>query len=241
MNVVIDIGNSSVKTAIFDRDRCRETVITDDSRQTQSALAQLLQLYRPEYGILSSVKTPDCNILRLLSAQIPHFYELNYRIPLPLQINYQTPETLGVDRIAAAVGASCLHPGRNLLVIDIGTAITIDFVSADGKYKGGNISPGPALRFKALHQFTDKLPEVAENGDFPPLGSDTESAIRAGVIHGIARELDSYIEEYQKNANVLSLLTGGYAEYFVNKLKNTTFVAENLVLTGLNEILNYQK
>jgi type III pantothenate kinase len=144
-----------------------------------------------------------------------------------------------MDRVAAAVGAAAQAPGKNLLVIDIGTAITTDFVTADGIYRGGNISPGPELRFRALHQFTEKLPLVEAEGDVPPLGYDTQTAIRAGVIGGTVRELDSLIDEYRQKHGVLTFLTGGWAFYFESKLKSPIFADGNLVLQGLNEILNY--
>ncbi|GHV23956.1 hypothetical protein FACS189428_7920 [Clostridia bacterium] len=171
---------------------------------------------------------------------MPAFYELNPQLPVPLTIDYKTPQTLGMDRIAAAVGAVAQQPGAHLLVIDIGTAITLDFVTAAGVYKGGNISPGPELRFKALHHFTNRLPLINEEGNLPVWGYDTSTAIRSGVIGGIVRELDSYIAEYKKNDTILTFLTGGYAFYFESKLKNATFADGNLVLRGLNEILNYQ-
>jgi type III pantothenate kinase len=239
MNIIIDQGNSAAKVALFDRDVLVKNIQADVL--SQADLQLIIQEFHPQAGILCTVKQLDASIFAFLSGHIPAFYKLTHQLPLPLTMDYQTPQTLGMDRVAAAVGAASQQPGANLLVIDIGTAITLDFVTAGGVYKGGNISPGPELRFKALHHFTNRLPLINEQGDLPALGYDTPTAIRSGVIEGIVRELDSYIEEYKKNENILAFLTGGYAFYFESKLKNTIFADGNLVLKGLNEILNYQQ
>jgi type III pantothenate kinase len=239
MNIIIDQGNSAAKIALFDKDVLVKNMQADVL--TLAGLQVLMDEFHPQAGILCTVTQLDASLYTFLADNLTAFYELNPQLPLPLSIDYQTPQTLGMDRIAAAVGAASLQPGANLLVIDIGTAITLDFVTAGGVYKGGNISPGPELRFKALHHFTNRLPLIDELGDLPDLGQDTATAIRSGVIGGIVRELDSYIEEYEKNEPILTFLTGGYAFYFESKLKNATFADGNLVLKGLNEILNYQE
>jgi type III pantothenate kinase len=203
-------------------------------------LHEAISKYGAERGILCTVKQIDISILSYLGKELSAFFELCEQMQTPLVLDYRTPQTLGMDRVAAATGAYLLHPGKNLLVIDIGTAITFDFVDESGYYKGGNISPGPELRFKALHHFTGKLPLVNEQGNIPALGYDTVTAIRSGVIEGIVREIDSYINDYEKKCNVFTFLTGGYSFYFESKLKNPIFADENLVLRGLNEILNYQ-
>ncbi|GHV58304.1 type III pantothenate kinase [Bacteroidia bacterium] len=236
MNIVIDQGNSAAKVALFDEDTLVKVFYTETL--TEVFLANIIQEFQPESGIFCSVKG-----LKTYESYktLRNLYRLNYQLPLPLTIDYQSLPTLGMDRVAAAVGAATQKPAANLLVIDIGTAITIDYVTAGGIYKGGNISPGVELRFKALNHFTDRLPLVNEEGAIPPLGYDTETAIRSGVIEGIVRELDSYIDEYKKNQNISTFLTGGYAFYFESKLKNAIFADENLVLKGLNEILKYQQ
>jgi type III pantothenate kinase len=238
MNLIIDQGNSVAKLALFEKNTlvdCFQTEVL-----TTQMIEDLLRQYAVSAGIVSSVGRMNKLVYHLLKNRLSAFCELNIKMPMPLQIDYKTPETLGVDRIAAAVGAWIQQPNSNILVIDMGTAITIDFVSQSGIYKGGNISPGMDLRFKALNHFTDKLPLVNETGEIPALGYDTETAIRSGVIEGIVREIDSYIEEYKKEQPVFIFLTGGYAFYFENRLKNTIFADGNLVLKGLNEILNYQ-
>jgi type III pantothenate kinase len=238
VNIVIDQGNTLLKIALFEEGRLL-TVFSFESFP-EDWLQKTIQDYRPQKGILSAVKQVDPLLLSFLQSHIPYFYELNVSTPLPLRLDYKTPHTLGMDRIAAATGAYVQKPSDNLFVIDIGTAITLDYVEK-GVYKGGNISPGPEIRFKALHDHTSRLPLLDENGEIPDLGYDTETAIRSGVIDGIVREIDSYVDEYKKKYNVFAFLTGGYSFYFETRLKNSIFADENLVLKGLNEILNYQE
>jgi type III pantothenate kinase len=239
MNIIIDQGNSAAKVALFDGNTLVKVFYAE--ALTEVFLKGILQEFRPESGILCSVKNlNEGNIAEHLKT-LGAFYQLDYQLPIPLTIEYQTPQTLGMDRVAAAIGGATQKPATNLLIIDIGTAITIDYVSAAGVYQGGNISPGVELRFKALNHFTGRLPFVHEQGDIPALGYNTETAIRAGVMEGIARELNSYIDEYQKKQDISTFLTGGYTFYFESRLKNAIFADENLVLKGLNEILKYQQ
>jgi type III pantothenate kinase len=165
---------------------------------------------------------------------------LSANTPLPIENRYLTKETLGKDRIAAVVGAYDLYPNQNLLVIDAGTAITYDFINEKGQYLGGNISPGIEMRFKALNYYTGKLPRVQPKEWNKLYGSTTEEAILGGVLNGVVFEVDKTIEsfkEFYKNLKVI--ITGGDAEFFDNKLKNSFFVNFNLLALGLNRILEY--
>ncbi|MDL2322557.1 type III pantothenate kinase [Bacteroidales bacterium OttesenSCG-928-A17] len=238
MNIVIDQGNSSAKIAIFDKKKLYASYIYKSLKPER--LLKLLLQYSPSQGILCSVGDKNPEYLDVLQSKLSDFVELNAETPLPIKINYKTPETLGKDRVAAVVGAYMQKPGKNLLVIDAGTAITYDFVDSSGTYLGGNISPGMTIRFRALHNYTKRLPMLDEKGDLPEIGYSTDTAIRTGVIMGITREMDSYISEFKKKHNVLTFLTGGHSFYFESRLKNAIFADGNLVLKGLNEILNYQ-
>ena len=165
---------------------------------------------------------------------------LDHQTPLPIRNRYLTKETLGYDRIAAAVEASARFPGQDILIIDAGTAITIDFVNSENEFLGGNISPGLLMRYRALHEFTGKLPLVEPADQDALLGDDTEGAIRAGVQNGIIFELDGYINEQKKRYPRLQILmTGGDAVFFDKNLKNYIFVDLNLNLFGLHRILEY--
>ncbi len=239
MNIVIDKGNTLCKLAVFGEDSEPIEVLVSPAGD-KACLGKVLDKYKPKACIISSVTTFDEDIKQILKDRIPFVLELNHSTPLPVKNAYETPETLGMDRIAAAVGAWSIQPGRDCLVIDMGTAITYDIVSKDGVYEGGNIAPGLNLRLKALHEFTGRLPEVAAKADFEIFGRNTEKAIRAGVMQGIVHEVNGYYDHYkEKFPDLFAFLTGGDLIYFAEKLKNGIFVSGNLVLIGLNKILNY--
>jgi type III pantothenate kinase len=191
-------------------------------------------------AILSSVKAVDPELIGFLSTNFDRFIELDHHTSLPIENHYQTPETLGKDRIAAAVGANDLFPNQNILVIDAGTAITYDLISEKNEFLGGNISPGLQMRFKALNQFTGKLPLVDYSDEFQLIGTNTEQAIRAGVENGILYEIEGTIESFNRNyENLQIVMTGGDSIFFDKKLNYSIFVHFNLTLIGLNRILEH--
>ena len=239
MNLVIDIGNTRTKFSVCNRG---EVMITVPVEEFLPSHIDVLQL---EYDgldsvILSSVKDYSEELKQALHNKFETFIELESSTPLPIENYYNSKETLGKDRIAAVVGAFDLNPNTNILVIDAGTAITYDIITAEGKYLGGNISPGLEMRFKALHQFTGKLPKV-ETKQFNKLyGKTTEQAIRAGVQNGLVYEVESTITSFKEFYNNLKvIITGGDAEFFDNKLKNSFFVHFNLTSLGLNRVLQH--
>lgn len=237
MNLIIDIGNNSAKFFLFQG----EQIILHTRKENSSfdVIDEWNRLYDIDKVIVSSVIT-DCESLldEISKLQCP-VIRFDKSTPLPLEVNYRTPDTLGSDRIAAAVGAWGEAPGRNILVIDAGSAITIDFVGKDGKYNGGNITPGIKMRLRALHEHTDRLPMVEKEGDTPAIGYDTETAIRSGVINGICHEIEGYINEFkQKYCDVLVFLTGGDEKPLKNRIKSCIFADKYLVAKGLNRILN---
>lgn len=238
MNLVIDQGNTFAKIAIFDTDKLIH--VQQYKEISISQIEAYLKQYTIECGILSSVKDINQEILTFLKSRILHFIELNHETQLPFQIAYKTPETLGRDRIAAVAGVFENNKGKNCLVIDAGTAITYDFIDASGIYRGGNISPGIDMRFKALHHFTGKLPLINPEGDIPRLGYNTDTAIRSGVMEGIFYEINGYIQDLQhKYPDLLVFLTGGSVKYFEDRVKSPIFADNNIVLKGLNCIIKY--
>lgn len=191
-------------------------------------------------AILSSTKLVDQQLLEYLNGDFTQFIELDHLTPLPIANLYETPETLGKDRIAVAVGANELFPNQNVLVIDAGTAITYDFVSAENQYLGGNISPGLQMRFKALNQFTDKLPLVDSSAYFSEIGKNTKEAIRGGVQNGILFEIEKTIEIFaEKYESLQVILTGGDSAFLSQMLNADVLVHLNLTLIGLNRILEF--
>ena len=238
MNLVIDIGNTSAKLAIFDGAALLEVVY--DSNQTLERLSGLCRRYDIEQAIVATVIDLSESASAQLSALRIPLLRLGADTPLPVENLYETPETLGYDRMAAVVGACEQFPGRDLLVIDAGTCITYEFVDAAGRYHGGNISPGMQMRFQALHRFTGRLPLVQREGRQLSMGKDTDSAIRAGVLRGMEYEISGYIRALkEKYPELLVFLTGGDDFSFDTNVKSIIFADRFLVLKGLNRILNY--
>lgn len=239
MNLVIDIGNTRTKFSVFNRG---EVLFTVPVKTLTPNDIEILKNEHPELNrvIVSSVKDYSAGLKNYLISEFKQFIELGPETPLPIENLYQTKNTLGNDRIAAAVGAADLYPNTNLLVIDAGTAITYDIVNDKNQFLGGNITPGIDMRFKALFQFTVKLPLVKKQNLNQLFGTTTEEAVRAGVQNGVAFEIDQAIstfKEFYKNLKVI--ITGGNADFFDKKLKNSFFVHFNLTALGLNRILDY--
>ena len=238
-NLIIDIGNTRTKIALFNQHDLMfsvaiEQLTVDHLKMLKDEHPQLTQ------AILSSVKPVDDEILKYLSENFDVFIELDHQTELPIENLYQTPETLGKDRLAAAVGANELFPDQNLLIIDAGTAITYDLVSEKNQFVGGNISPGLQMRFKALNHFTGKLPLVSYSDEFQTIGKNTTDAIRAGVQNGILYEIAQTIELFNKNyQNLQIVMTGGDSIFFDKKLNYSIFVHFNITLIGLNRILEH--
>ena len=236
LNLIIDIGNNSAKFFLFNG----EQILLHTRRNDASY--DVIQEWHSQFGIDKIIVS---TVVDLTELQKEQFHAIgcpviwfNNETSSPLKIDYATPQTLGSDRIAAAVGAWNEQPGNNMLVIDAGSAITIDFVDRQGTYKGGNIAPGVKMRLKALHEFTGRLPMVEKEGDTPAFGYNTETAIRSGVIKGICHEIDGYINEIrEKYGNVLVFLTGGDEKTLKNSIKNRIFADKYLVAKGLNRIL----
>ncbi|MCG6189015.1 type III pantothenate kinase [Maribellus maritimus] len=239
MNLVIDIGNTRTKFSVFNHG---EVLITVPVEEFLPEHIEVLKDEHPSLDkvILSSVKEYSPQLKKALQNNFKTFIELDYETPIPLENKYISKKTLGKDRIAAAVGAYDLYPGTNILIIDAGTAITYDMVNDKSQYLGGNISPGITMRFKALHQFTGKLPLVEQKQYSKLYGITTEEAILAGVQNGVSYEVDKTIENFKEfYSNLKVIITGGDAEFFDKKLKNSFFVHFNLVALGLNRILEH--
>jgi len=238
LNLIIDIGNTAAKVALFDGGEMVE--VLTESNQSLDCLEALCAKYPVEQGIVATVIDLSERVLAALVALPFPLLWLDSKTPLPVTNLYETPETLGYDRMAAVVGANEQYPRRDILVIDAGTCITYEFIDSKGQYHGGNISPGMQMRFKALHQFTGRLPLIDSNGRKLPMGRDTETAIRAGVMKGMEYEISGYIESMKhKYPELLVFLTGGDDFSFDSSVKSIIFADRFLVLKGLNRILNY--
>lgn len=236
----IDRGNTRTKLAIFDIKKelvLLETVSND--RFDVALIANLIRKYSIKVSILSSVKHKDKILISLLQT-LSYCIQLSHNTPIPIQNDYATPHTLGLDRLAAAIGACNKFPQQNNLVIDAGTCITFDFIDEKHSYQGGAISPGLDMRFRALQAFTDKLPLLSTRNMGDLVGNDTYNSIVSGVLRGTIAELDGLIDQYRQQYGQLNVLvTGGDAHFFDTNLKNCIFAVPNLVLYGLLEILRY--
>ncbi|MCD6346693.1 MAG: type III pantothenate kinase [Bacteroidales bacterium] len=240
MNLIIDAGNTQIKWAVYDSSVLLVKQSVDDWSDLD--LSDILSNY-PEivYCIVSSTREYSSEYFLVLENYGVNIYWLTADTPLPMKIAYKTPQSLGLDRIAGAVGGLAEFPGHAVLIIDMGTAITYDLVSANAVFVGGNISPGLEIRFLSLHRYTDKLPLVEFDDQEALIGTSTSGAIRAGVQNGIVYELNSHINALKnKYKGLRVILTGGSSEYFVKKLKKPIFVNPSLVLKGLNHILEHQ-
>lgn len=236
MNLVIDIGNTLQKIALFS-EGCSVPIVYSFPKIDVKILEQIFSQHKVEKSIISSVASCDAQVEDYL-AKHSHCVAFSVKSNLPIKIDYETPSTLGLDRIANAVGAATLFPNENVLSIQAGTCLVADFVSADGIYKGGSISPGLSMRFRALHHFTQRLPQesFSELEDF--IGRNTQSSIQIGVTKGVIYEIEGIINSYKNRYNGLkTILTGGDLEHLQKSIKNTIFAAPNLVLWGLNKIL----
>jgi len=238
MNLVVDIGNTHTKLAWFDQGEMKESLRF--GRPDAVNYNEFFDRHVAEAAIVSSVGRKVPELMSHFNRNFRKVIFLDHNTPLPLHIGYRTPETLGRDRIAGCAGARYLFPQSEVLVIDLGTAVTIDFINAAGEFLGGNISPGMYSRFRALKDYTANLPLIESDSSFPRFGSDTRTAIVAGVQQGIIFELNGYMDEYaERYPGCHFILTGGDANFFVPELKRTIFVLPELVMTGLNFILEF--
>jgi type III pantothenate kinase len=229
-----DFGNTRMKCAVFvDGEFAQERVLSDHEQETIRAL---LDEFRPDHSILSSVIDHDPELEALLQRET-RFHNLDHRSKVPITTPVGKPETIGADRLALVVAAVTLFPGKNNLVIGLGSAITYNYVNKYREFIGGSISPGMEMRFKSLQTFTAKLPLVKADWNFPLAGYDTRTNILSGVILGMAKEVDGIIGAYEeKYDNFNVLLSGGDSVYFTRHLKKKIFADPYLIYKGLYAI-----
>ena len=232
MNLCIDQGNSRTKVALFKDGKIVKNMMY--RAFTSSDVERLFSLYPIINSIVSSVANIEPAVVNALHRLSKRFILFDHLTPLPIANCYQTPETLGHDRIAAAVGASYLCPNSNLLIVDA--------VSVEKGFLGGNIAPGMKMRLTALNQMTKKLPrvEVEENAFRPLFGKNTREAIAVGVVRGIVFEVKGYMRALkEQKTSFTTYITGGHAPYILDAMKTDVVGEPHLVLIGLNCILEY--
>jgi len=238
MKLILDIGNTNVKAGFFEKKQLLEIISS-----AEPSLEFIESICHKNKGIASVILSS----VREVPVAVIDFFKKNYRFieftdttHVPVTNLYRTPATLGKDRMAGVVAVRSLYPNENVLVIDAGTCITYNFINAAGEYHGGSISPGFSMRFKALHTFTGQLPLVSLENYYDLIGTDTETSILSGVVNGLTAEADAIISLYKKLHNpVRTVICGGDAQFLADRLKNSIFAVPELVLIGLNEILDY--
>lgn len=235
-NLAIDIGNTRIKIGVFQDQK----LIFKKDQEISSSLSVLEEVL-DSYTFLNILVAATGNsekVVTLLHEKGLSFKILNHTTGIPFKNGYETPKTLGVDRVALVAAAVKQFPGSNALIIDAGTCVTYDFKNNEEEYLGGSISPGLAMRFKALHHFTAKLPLLEANSIPNYTGRNTEEAIKSGVIHGISTEINGIIDWYRESYPQLTvILTGGDAQFLSKTLKNGIFAHSNFLLEGLDYIM----
>ncbi len=236
MNLVIDIGNTRIKTALFDGHRFDNTAIFSTEEELKTFVLSKKNVVK--YAILSTVTTNYAELLNFLNTQFPTNL-FSSETAIPLSNKYKSASTLGSDRLAAAIGANHLFPNENVLVIDSGTCLKFNFVNNQNEFIGGSISPGLQMRLKALNHFTGRLPLVSlEAGYSDFIGKNTNESILAGVLLGFIAEARGFIELYHaKFPDLKIILTGGDSEILEKELKMSIFAEPFLILKGLNTII----
>ncbi len=237
MNLALDIGNTRTKIGLFRGDTLVEQTVWTD--WTGAELVNYSEQAGVEHIILSSVVEGNESLFDLLSERF-EVVELTHATLLPFENQYQTPKTLGKDRLAAVAGARALYPANDCLVIDCGTCIKYEWLTADGVYYGGNIAPGARMRIQAMHHFTARLPEVPLEMPSETVGQSTQTALQNGALRGAVLEMEGFVRLFQaKSSHLQVLITGGDAAFFAPHLNITNLtIAPYLTLIGLNYILN---
>jgi len=232
--ICFDFGNTRLKYAVFNGAVQQEVdILPNDDVLT---IEQLLNSIQPQKAILSSVINHNKAIEEVLAKRTA-FHRLSHLSQLPFTTPVGKPETIGADRLALCAAAVQLFPEKNNLVIALGTCITYNFINKYHEFTGGSISPGMDMRFKSLNTFTALLPVIKEDWNFPLIGYDTRTNILSGVILGMAKEIDGFIDAYlERYGNFNVLLTGGNCAYFVPHLKNQIFADPDLLFKGLYAI-----
>jgi type III pantothenate kinase len=234
ITLCFDFGNTRLKCAVFSGDLLQQIVVLEDD--PVEGIRDLLDSWKPEKSILSSVIDHNPAIEQLLKERT-RFHKLDHLSKVPITTPVGKPDSIGADRLALVVASVQLFPGKNNLVIGLGSAITYNFVNKYHEFMGGAISPGMEMRFKSLQVFTAKLPLIKPDWNFPLVGYDTRTNILSGVILGIAKEIDGIIENYEeKYDNFNVLLSGGDASYLSRYLKKKIFADPDLIYKGLYAI-----
>jgi type III pantothenate kinase len=244
--LAIDIGNTRAKAALFTKGEMARSWNLSTRHFETEILALLSGLDKSELRIgWMSVAREDIFPGPLIQKHFPKITsieQIKSDSEFPVQNRYRTPQTLGVDRIVAAIGAWARSTPKAVLTIDAGTALTFDIINQQGEYLGGAISPGINMRFRALHEFTARLPLVSSDEVPPLIGDSTIQSMRSGVINGVIAEINGVINLHRAtfDGELDVYLTGGDMKLFENHLKKVNFADAYLTLEGIYKVLNHK-
>jgi len=241
MNLVVDIGNTYIKFAVFKK----KALVFDEYFEPSFFLEKVKSVFEVyteiQSAIIASVGKYDEKAFEVLSL-FCKVHVLTSKSKVPFKNSYATSNTLGIDRIALATAAFYHNQGGNTLVIDAGTCITYDIVNDFNEYLGGAISPGINMRYKAMHDQTAKLPLLEKEEPIDFIGNSTDNCMHSGVVYGVFHEIDGVISQYKQRFEHLTvILTGGDSHFLSKRLKNTIFADSKFLLKGLNYLLEYNK
>jgi type III pantothenate kinase len=241
MILVIDIGNSRIKCAVFEQNSMVEQ-FNFSKEDLKNNIENCLEKHpKIEHLVVASVANFDKDDFLNFRNRID-LHIINSDDDFPFTNLYRTPKTLGIDRMVLAAGAVIQFPNTNRLVIDAGTCITYDYIDQNNNYLGGAIAPGLRLRYEALHQFTAKLPLLETQNPKDFIGSSTNDAIHSGIVNGVVFEINGFTDRFiSQNPNFIIILTGGDTEFLAKRLKNTIFANSNFLLESLNHKFHYKK
>jgi type III pantothenate kinase len=239
MVLTIDVGNTNVKVAVFKQFNLLDKFVFQKNNFQNNFQIVFKKYPNHKKAVLSSVSLLDEKDIIWLKNQI-EIIEINSNSVFPFTNHYTTPNTLGIDRMVLAAGAVIEYPNQNILIIDAGTCVTYDFITNKKEYLGGAISPGLNMRYKALNDYTAKLPLLENNTPDNFIGNSTSQSIHSGVVNGLCYEIEGFISEFSvKNEQFIIILTGGDAIFLANRLKSTIFADENFLLKSLHQLYTY--
>ena len=239
MNLIIDVGNTYAKIAVYSKKKLLVKKVEPHHNVSKTTEALLNKHKSINKGIISSVGRLSKLDVKFISKRV-ELVELNHKTKLPFKNSYKTPKTLGVDRIALVSASVEQFPNNNVLIIDAGTCITYDFITKKNEYLGGAISPGIRIRYSALNNLTANLPLLETKSPKKLIGASTSESIHSGIINGVLNEIDGVIDDYSENYEDLTvILTGGDTKFLSKRLKSSIFANSNFLLEGLNYLLEF--
>lgn len=235
MNLVLDVGNSLLKIALFEKSELIQKFKFSENYRRN--IEDIISKYKVTHSIISNVGRIDDSIINILK-ESTNLLLVSNQLKIPFKNLYKSKNTLGQDRLALVSAAAFNFPNENVLIVDIGSCITYDFKNNNNEYLGGGISPGISMRFKSLNTFTSNLPLIDFDSIYQLIGNNTKNSITSGVVNGTISEINGIIQQYREEfKNIRIILTGGDSNFLLKRIKNTIFADRNFLLIGLNKLL----